>query len=66
MTTQEGVAHLILRRVTRQTLRLVIPAKYQRAHDLRAGDHVVWIEEEDGVKLKFVRLAELDKLAKSA
>jgi hypothetical protein len=54
-----SIVHLILRRINRQTLRLVIPAQYQKAHDLGEGDHVIWIPETDGVRLKFVKTRQL-------
>ncbi len=55
------IFHLILRRINRQSLRLVIPFPYARDYDLDAGDHVVWTPEADGsVRLKFVKTRELE------
>jgi hypothetical protein len=55
----ERVVHLILRRINRQTLRLAIPSAYWKDHGLDAGDHVVWIPDADGVRLKFVKTRKL-------
>jgi bifunctional DNA-binding transcriptional regulator/antitoxin component of YhaV-PrlF toxin-antitoxin module len=53
--------NLTLRRVNtfRKSLRLGIPHKFVKARGLTEGDQVVWIEEADGVRLKFVRLADV-------
>src|SRR5262249_45955475 len=60
MSEPEGVVHLILRRINRQTMRLSVPAQYIRDHGLDAGDHCIWIPEADGsVGLKFVKTREL-------
>jgi hypothetical protein len=53
---------LLLRR-TDKTLRISIPREFCIRRGLSEGDHVMWIEEEDGVKLKFVRAAELEEIA---
>jgi hypothetical protein len=58
-------AHLILRRIN-NTLRVSLPREFILRQGLSEGDHVVWTEHEDGVKLKFVKLAELEELAETA
>jgi bifunctional DNA-binding transcriptional regulator/antitoxin component of YhaV-PrlF toxin-antitoxin module len=62
---RQSVVHLLLRRVN-NTLRVSVPRDYVDRYGLSPGDHVMWIEEQDGVKLKFVRLAELTEMAKNA
>jgi len=57
---------LIIRRSGTTTLRIAIPREFVLRRELDEGDHVMWVEDEDGVRLKFIRLAELDELAKSA
>ena len=50
------LTHIILRRIN-NTLRISLPLEFVQKHDLKEGDHAMWIEEEDGVKLKFAKLA---------
>ena len=49
------LTHIILRRIN-NTLRISLPLEFVQKHDLKEGDHAMWIEEEDGVKLKFAKL----------
>jgi hypothetical protein len=44
-----------LRRVN-DTLRVAIPLAFKRLHDLHEGDEAVWIEEDNSVRLEFVRV----------
>ena len=58
------LTHIILRRIN-NTLRISLPLEFVQKHDLKEGDHAMWIEEEDGVKLKFAKLAVLEQMAVS-
>jgi hypothetical protein len=49
------LTYIILRRIN-NTLRISLPLEFGQKHDLKEGDHALWIEEEDGVKLKFAKL----------
>jgi hypothetical protein len=53
--------NLTLRRVNSNgsTLRIGIPHQFVKDRDLSEGDQVVWIEEADCVRLRFIRLADL-------
>lgn len=46
-----------LRRMN-STLRIGLPYDYARQRGLQEGDQVVWLEDADGVRLKFVRIEE--------
>jgi hypothetical protein len=59
---QSNRARIPLRRVNNDTLRVAIPLEFPRLHGLREGDLAVWIEEEGCVKLKFMKLAELEQV----
>ena len=59
---QSNRARIPLRRVNNDTLRVAIPLEFSRLHGLREGDLAVWIEEEGRVKLKFMKLAELEQV----
>ena len=49
---------LTLRRVN-STLRMSIPSEFVKERGLRHGDQVFWVEDETGVHLRFIRLADL-------
>jgi bifunctional DNA-binding transcriptional regulator/antitoxin component of YhaV-PrlF toxin-antitoxin module len=49
--------YIPLRRIN-DTLRINMPIAFKRRYDLKDGDQVVWIEDENGVRLRFVRMAE--------
>jgi bifunctional DNA-binding transcriptional regulator/antitoxin component of YhaV-PrlF toxin-antitoxin module len=59
-------AHVTIRRLGRHALRVVIPREIAERYQLNVGDHVVLKDEQDGVKLKFVRQTELEQLVESA
>jgi bifunctional DNA-binding transcriptional regulator/antitoxin component of YhaV-PrlF toxin-antitoxin module len=48
------------------TLRIPMPIEYARQSGLQEGDQVIWTEDEDGVRLRFVRVAELPAIPKRA
>lgn len=55
-------AHVTIRRLGRGALRVVIPREIAERYQLNVGDHVVLKDEQDGVKLKFVRQTDLEQL----
>jgi hypothetical protein len=55
-----------IRRTGNTTLRIAIPREFVVRQGLDEGDQCVWQEEDNGVRLKFVKLAELAELVKSA
>jgi hypothetical protein len=59
MTADVGVFHIVVRRINRRTMRLAVPAQYVRDHGLQEGDHCVWTDEPDGVRLRFIKTTEL-------
>ncbi len=52
----------ILRRVN-TSLQITVPKEYVKRHELQGGDHVVWIEDEEGVRIKFVKLSAIEDIA---
>jgi hypothetical protein len=57
--TSQSVQLLTLRRTTKYNYRLSVPPTYVRAHGLQDGAQVYWIQEPDGVRLKFIPPDEL-------
>ena len=54
-----------LRRLN-DTLRIGLPLEFKRRHGLTEDDQVVWIEDETGVHLKFVRISEREVVVGAA
>jgi hypothetical protein len=59
-------ATIILRKLN-DTLRVGLPKKYVEDLGLKAGDLVTFVPEADGTaRLKFMKVAEIKEMAKSA
>jgi hypothetical protein len=57
------VVSLLVRRMNRTALRVGIPNRYWRDHDIREGDLVIWTPQPDGtVRLKFVKTRETEQV----
>lgn len=54
-------AHMYIRKVG-STLRVTLPRELVTRLNLGEGDHVVLKEEDGAVKLRFVRLSELEQI----
>ena len=52
---------LPLRRIN-NTLRIALPQAYARQRGLQQGDHVIWVEDEHGIRLKIIKLEEATEL----
>ena len=46
--------YIPLRRIN-DTLRISVPIEFKRRYDLKEGDQVMWIEDENGVRLRFAK-----------
>ena len=49
----DTVETLRIRRLSQNSFRMLVPMAYMKNHDLKEGDHVMWIPDGDGVRLKF-------------
>jgi hypothetical protein len=56
MTSYEGTANIVIRRLNKYSTRIAPPVDFMRERGLADGDVVRWIPQQDGsVRLEFIK-----------